>query len=95
MPPAHNRDYLSSNLRRPTTRSDLLLTELYYEHPVNVRYWDAGRKIYIRGIAYQDFVICGCCGKACSIADIIKEAAEIDNIDADNAIIERVWIPIA
>jgi hypothetical protein len=47
--------------------------------------------MYVGGIAYHDFIICGCCGKACSIQDIIKEAIDYDGLDADNAIIERDW----
>jgi hypothetical protein len=39
-------------------------------------------------------VICGCCGKACFIPDIIQEAADYDGIDIDSAIIELDWIDI-
>ena len=69
-------------------------TDLYYSHPVQVRYWDTGLKKYVGGIAYKDFIICGCCGKACSIADIIKEAITYDILLPDEAIIEMDWIDI-
>jgi hypothetical protein len=68
--------------------------ELYYAHPVQVRYWDAGRQRYIGGIGYHDVIICGCCGKACSIDAIIDEAAKYSKIDADRAIIEMEWLAI-
>ena len=68
--------------------------ELYYAHPVQVRYWDTGRQQYIGGIGYHDVIICGCCGKACSIDAIIDEAAKYNKIDADRAIIEMEWLAI-
>jgi hypothetical protein len=68
--------------------------ELYYAHPVQVRYWDTGRQRYIGGIGYHDVIICGCCGKACSIDAIIDEAAKYSKIDADRAIIEMEWLTI-
>ena len=68
--------------------------ELYYAHPVQVRYWDTGRQRYIGGIGYHDVIICGCCGKACSIDAIIDEAAKYSKIDADRAIIELSWVDI-
>jgi hypothetical protein len=68
--------------------------ELYYAHPVQVRYWDTGRQRYIGGIGYHDVIICGCCGKACSIDAIIDEAAKYSKIDADRAIIEMEWLAI-
>ena len=42
----------------------------------------------------KDFIICGCCGKACSIPDIIKEAITYDILLPDEAIIEMDWIDI-
>ena len=69
--------------------------DLYYEHPVQVKYWDAGKEEYIGGIGYHDFIICGCCGKACSIAEIVKEGEEIAHIDEDEAIIELDWLDIS
>ena len=70
-------------------------TPLYYEHPVQVRYWDNGLQKYVGGIGYQDFIICGCCGKICSVAEIIKEGEEIAHIDEDEAIIELDWLDIS
>jgi hypothetical protein len=69
--------------------------ELYYAHPVQVRYWDTGRQRYIGGIGYHDVIICGCCGKACSISAIIDEAHRYNQMDADVAIIEMDWLDIS
>ena len=69
-------------------------TELYYTHPVQVRYWDTGRQRYIGGIGYHDVIICGCCGKACSIDAIIDEAMKYSKLDPDRAIIELSWVDI-
>lgn len=68
---------------------------LYYEHPVQVRFWDVGEKTYVGGIAYQDFIICAHCGIVCSIADVIAEANECNNLTADQAIIELDWINLS
>ena len=70
------------------------MDELYYFHPVWVKYWDAGLQRYIGGIGYHDIIICGCCGKACSIAEIIDEAAKYSKMDPDKAIVEMEWIDI-
>lgn len=69
-------------------------SELYYAHPIQVRYWDTGRQEYIGGIGYHDVIICGCCGKACSISAIIDEANRYNQMDADVAIIEMDWLDI-
>lgn len=70
------------------------MNELYYFHPVQVRYWDTGLQKYVGGIGYHDVIICGCCGKVCSIAKIIDEAAKYCKMDPDKAIIEMDWIDI-
>lgn len=71
------------------------MDELYYAHPIQVRYWDTGLQRYVGGIGYHDVIICGCCGKACSIAEIIDEAAKYCKMDPDKAIIEMDWIDIS
>lgn len=70
------------------------MNELYYDHPVQIKYWDTVLQKYIGGIGYHDVVICGCCGKACSIAEIIDEAVKYYKMDPDKAIIEMDWIDI-
>ena len=71
------------------------MNELYYFHPVQVRYWDTGLQKYVGGIGYHGVIICGCCGKVCSIAKIISEAEKYSNMDADKAIIEMDWIDLS
>lgn len=70
------------------------MDKLYYAHPIQVRYWDTGLLKYVGGIGYHDVIICGCCGKACSIAEIIDEAAKHCKMDPDKTIIEMDWIDI-
>ena len=69
------------------------MEELYYSHPVQVKYWDAEVQKYVGGIAYQDFLIDGPSGKACLLTDIIDTAAK-DGKSVDEAIIELDWITI-
>ena len=71
------------------------MNELYYAHPVQVKYWDCGEQQYLGGIGYHDFIICGCCGAVCSINNIIDEAEKLCKIDPDKAIIELDWIDIS
>lgn len=70
------------------------MDELYYSHPVQVRYWDTGLQRYFGGIGYHDIIICGCCGKACSIPAILDEAMKYDKIEPDKAIVELDWLDI-
>lgn len=71
------------------------MEELYYNHPVQVRYWDTGLEQYVGGIGYHEYIICGCCGKLCSISEIIEESAKYSKLDADKAIIEMEWIDVS
>ena len=68
--------------------------ELYYAHPVQVKYWDSGRQQYLGGIGYHDVIICGCCGKACPIDAIIDDALKNSKMDMDKAIVELSWVDI-
>ena len=70
------------------------MDELYYAHPIQVRYWDTSLQKYVSGIGYHDVIICGCCGKACFIAEIVDEAAKYCKMDPDKAIIEMDWVNI-
>ena len=69
------------------------MEELYYSHPVQVRYWDAECHKYFGGIAYHEFLIDGCLGTVNLIAVILEAAAE-DGKDADHAIIELDWLTL-
>ena len=65
--------------------------ELYYSHPVQVRYWNAEYHNYFGGIAYHQFLIDAISGEAHLIANIISAAAN-DEISVDDAIIELDWL---
>jgi hypothetical protein len=72
-------------------------TPLYYGTPCQVRFVDCGDPKNITkcgGIAYQDFIICGCCGAILKIDDIIKDA-EKAGVHWDDAIVELEWINIS
>lgn len=69
------------------------MEELYYSHPVQVRYWNTYYKRYMGAIVYHEFLIDGRCGKASLITDILQSAAEYGK-DSDKAIIELDWIAI-
>ena len=68
--------------------------DMYYEHPVQLRYWDTEQKSYVGGIGYQDYIISGIDGMVISIRDIVQKARTKDNRDADCAIVELGWIDI-
>lgn len=46
------------------------------------------------GIAFEDEIICGCCGGIFYIEDVVA-CAEADGINSDEAIIELDWIDIS
>ena len=72
-------------------------TPLYYGTPCQVKFVDCGDPDNITlcgGIAYHDFVICGCCGAILSIQEIIDDAVA-NGYHWDDAIIEMDWIDIS
>ena len=69
------------------------MEELYYSHPVQVRYWDAECHKYFGGIAYRDFLIDGCFGTV-NLITVILEAAADDGKTADEAIVELDWLSL-
>ncbi len=69
------------------------MEELYYSHPVQVRYWNTYYKRYMGAIAYHEFLIDGRCGEARLLSDIIKVAVECGKT-ADDAVIELDWVAI-
>jgi hypothetical protein len=48
---------------------------------------------FVGGIAYHDYIICGCCGGIFSIQDVI-EMAKANGIHFDDAIVELEWTSI-
>lgn len=69
------------------------MEELYYAHPVQVRYWDYERHMFVGGIGYHGFVIDATTGECKSIVDIGSAAAN-DNKSLDEAIIELDWLSL-
>ena len=51
---------------------------LYYDIPTQVKFFDFGSEepYWIGGIAFQDVIICGCCGAVIEISDLYDEAEE-------------------
>lgn len=51
---------------------------LYYDIPTQVKFFDFESKepYWIGGIAFQDVIICGCCGVIIEISDLYDEAEE-------------------
>ena len=60
----------------------------YYTSPCQVRFYDGFE--YVGGIAYLDYIICGCCGGIFYIKDVIEMAKDSDYTE-DDAIIELEW----
>ena len=67
-------------------------TSLYYETPVQVKFYTTDNEIR-GGIAYHDFIICGCCGLIFPIQEIVDDAKK-DGIHFDDAIVEMEWVDI-
>lgn len=67
------------------------MEELYYAHPVQVRYWNTEYHNYFGGIAYHEFLIDATSGEACIIDKVLSTAAN-DGVSTDNAIIELDWL---
>ena len=71
---------------------------LYYGTPCQVHFVDCGDPNNINtcgGIAYHDYIICGCCGVVLKIDDIIKDA-EKAGIHFDDAVVEYGdWVDIS
>ena len=59
----------------------------YFSVPTQVKFWDG--RCYIDGIAYQDEIICGCCGGRFRISDIYEVAP--DTLDNDPIIRLNGW----
>lgn len=70
-------------------------TELYYSHPVQVKYYYVPLKKYMGGIVYKDFLISGKTGKVCKIEDYIKQVKSESNLIKDKIIIELSWLDLS
>ena len=50
------------------------MNEYFYVHPKQVIYWDPAENKHMAGIAYQDDIICSCCGCVTSIEEVLEAA---------------------
>jgi hypothetical protein len=55
---------------------DYMAQKLYYEAPKQVAFYSFDDEKYIGGIAYQNEIICGCCGGIFEIKELYDEAPE-------------------
>ena len=67
---------------------------LYYTHPVQVRYWDLESKNYQGGIVYQDYLICGVDGQVVSLNKFFQSCQEC-GLDVDDVVIELAWLNLS
>ena len=65
----------------------------YYEIPTQVKFYDVDGDNWIGGIAYENYIICGCCGGKIEISDLVMDAEEID-MKPDMLIQELPWVNI-
>ena len=52
------------------------LKNLYFEAPTQVEFYDFENEYYIGGIAYQNYIICGCCGARILLDEMYDEACD-------------------
>lgn len=68
------------------------MEHIYFEEATQVMYWESIGEQWLGGIAYKDFVICGCCGGVIKIKEIYDCAPE----DIENPIhCFPNWVDIA
>lgn len=56
----------------------------FFEAPTQIKFLDEDENI-LGGIAYHDFIICGCCGGVFEVGDvvIVKAFEQWDDISSD------------
>lgn len=65
----------------------------YFDVPTQVKFWGYGSKRYYGGIAFQDKIICGCCGGVCDISEIYRCAP--DTLYEDPIVVFDSWVDIS
>lgn len=66
-------------------------TPLYYEHPVQVKYYDPQHLRHREGIAFHNYIVRALDGYAFKIDDII-ESGQCENLYEDFCIVEQDWL---
>lgn len=72
-------------------------TPLYYGTPCQVRFYDGlnpAEVVWHGGIAYQDYIICGCCGMVLPIQEVIDDGVA-RGLHWDDVIVELEWLDIS
>lgn len=68
--------------------------ELYYAHPVQVRYWNVKHEEYRGGICYHNWLIDAGTGSVNSIDKIVEEVKKATSLATDDIIVELDWLDI-
>lgn len=63
----------------------------YFERPKQVKFYNADTEMWLGGIAYQDVIICGCCGATFDINEIYADGRPDDE---DPIQIYDFWVDI-
>lgn len=66
------------------------MPKMFYEKPTQVKFWDNDMEEWIGGIAFNDVIICGCCGALFEIKEILSEAPDTVAVP----IIDLPWVAI-
>ena len=72
-------------------------TPLYYGTPCQVRFYDGlnpAEVVWHGGIAYQDYIICGCCGMVLPIQEVIDDGVAC-GLHWDDVIVELEWLDVS
>ena len=72
-------------------------TPLYYGTPCQVRFYDGNNPdevVWHGGIAYQDYIICGCCGLVLPIQEVIDDGVAC-GLHWDDVIVELEWLDVS
>jgi hypothetical protein len=64
-----------------------------FEIPTQVKFWDEDTNDYIGGIAFEDKIICGCCGGVIDIDDCLEYSDP--DVPSDEKIIPLEWVNIS
>lgn len=64
---------------------------LYYTHPVQVKYWDLENKNYRGGLVYHDYLIRGCDALVIPLTQFFQTCSD-HGFEPDDAIIELAWL---
>lgn len=52
------------------------MNDFYFQIPTQVKFWDVDGDHYVGGIAYHDYIICGCCGGLIPIQEVFEFTPE-------------------